>query len=110
MYARFARTPRPPYYAVIFTSLRKEADPKGYREAFDRMVELARDVPGYLGMEHARDDAGFGMTVSYWANEQAIQAWKMQAEHADIRERGRWLWYRHFEVRVARVERSYRMA
>ena len=107
MDVRFARTPRPPYYAVVFSSLRKDADPGGYREAFERMAALARSVPGYLGIEHARDAAGFGIAVSYWDSEQAIQDWKAQTEHASIRERGRWLWYRHFEVRVARVERAY---
>jgi heme-degrading monooxygenase HmoA len=103
----FARTPRPPYYSVIFTSQRKQNDPEGYRLASERMLELARTVDGYLGVESARDESGFGMTISYWASEAAIQAWKQQAEHAAIRERGRWYWYEHFEVRVARVERAY---
>ena len=103
----FAATPRPPYYAVIFTSRRRDNDHEGYAAAADRMVELAREVPGFLGVESARDAGGLGITVSYWESEEAIQAWKQQTEHAAIRERGRWLWYRHFEVRVARVERAY---
>lgn len=104
---RFAATPAPPYYAVIFSSRRTTQDDAGYAEASDRMVELAQGMPGFLGVESARDTAGFGITVSYWASEDAIAAWKTQAEHAVIRERGRWLWYDHFEVRVARVERAY---
>jgi heme-degrading monooxygenase HmoA len=104
----FAATPQPPYYVVIFSSTRTEQDRAGYEAASARMVELARQVPGYLGIETARDERGFGITTSYWASEDAIQAWKSHAEHARIRERGRWLWYRHFEVRVARVERAYR--
>lgn len=103
----FARTPRPPYYAVIFTSQRREGDDDGYRAASARMVELAAQIDGFLGMDTARDASGFGMTVSYWADEAAIREWKTQSEHAVIRERGRWLWYDHFEVRVARVERAY---
>lgn len=103
----FARTPRPPYYAVVFTSLRRAGDADGYRAASERMLELARQVDGFLGMDSARDADGFGITVSYWASEAAILAWKTQSEHAVIRERGRWLWYEHFEVRVARVERAY---
>lgn len=104
---RFARTPRAPYFAVIFSSQRKDSDPEGYRAASARMLELAAQVPGYLGVEASRDEGGFGITVSYWDSEDAILAWKAQAEHAAIRERGRWLWYEHFEVRVARVERAY---
>lgn len=103
----FAQTLPPPYYAVIFTSRRRDNDHEGYAQAALDMVELARQVPGYMGMETARDPDGFGITVSYWESERAIQAWKTQAEHAAIRERGRWHWYEHFEVRVARVERAY---
>lgn len=107
MHERFARTPRPPYYAVVFSSSRRDNDAEGYRAAAERMIELAREVPGFLGVESARDGAGFGITVSYWDSEAAILAWKRQSEHAAIRERGRWHWYEHFEVRVARVERAY---
>lgn len=103
----FARTPRPPYFAVIFSSQRRTGDEEGYRAASERMVQLAAQVAGYLGHESSRDASGFGITVSYWESEQAIQDWKLQSEHAVIRERGRWLWYEHFEVRVARVERAY---
>ncbi len=107
MNERFARTPRPPYYAAIFTSQRKPSDSDGYLHAAELMLDMAKHMPGYLGVESSRDADGFGMTISYWESEQAILAWKAQAEHAEIRERGRWLWYEHFEVRVARVERAY---
>jgi hypothetical protein len=42
-----ARTPEPPYYAAIFTSLRA-ADHEGYAEMADQMVELAEQQPGHL--------------------------------------------------------------
>jgi heme-degrading monooxygenase HmoA len=58
-------------------------------------------------VDSARDAAGFGITVSYWRDEAAIAAWKRQSDHAAIRIRGRKLWYQHFEVRVAKVERAY---
>ncbi|MGF6095898.1 antibiotic biosynthesis monooxygenase family protein [Pseudomonas sp. 18175] len=100
-----ARTPAPPYYAVIFTSLRTEGD-HGYGEAAGRMLELAREQPGFLGVEAARED-GLGITVSYWENEAAILAWKQQAEHRAVREQGRAHWYSAFQTRVCKVERTY---
>ena len=103
----FARTPAPPYYAVIFTSRRTEWDPQGYAEAAQRMVELAAKQPGFLGVESARGADGLGITVSYWRDEDSIAAWKRQTDHAAIRIRGRKLWYEHFEVRIAKVERAY---
>jgi heme-degrading monooxygenase HmoA len=102
----FARTPSPPYYAVIFSSLRTDGD-QGYNAMADRMVELAAEQPGYLGIETCRGDDGFGITVSYWRDEASILAWKRHAEHSLARQRGREQWYGHFELRVARVERAY---
>ncbi|MDE1529945.1 antibiotic biosynthesis monooxygenase [Pseudomonas carnis] len=100
-----AKTPAPPYYAVIFSSLRTGAD-LGYGEAATRMLELARQQPGFLGVESARED-GLGITVSYWASEAAILAWKQQAEHRQVREQGRATWYEAFHTRVCKVERAY---
>ena len=101
-----ARLPAPPYYAVVFASQRNDADPEAYAAAAEHMLELARQQPGFLGVESARDGGGFGITVSYWESEEAIRAWREHAEHAEVRERGRRDWYSHFELRVARVERA----
>jgi len=102
----FAALPQPPYYAVVFSSLRTEGD-QGYAAMADRMVELAAEQPGFLGIESARGADGFGITVSYWTDEAAIAAWRTQAEHRIARERGNRDWYQHFELRVAKVERAY---
>ena len=101
-----ARTPDPPYYAVIFTSRRTEGD-NGYGDMTDRMVELAAQQPGFLGVESARGADGLGITVSYWQSEEAIAAWKRNAEHAVAQARGRANWYTEFVTRVAKVERVY---
>ena len=100
-----AQTPTPPYYAVIFTSRRTEGD-NGYERMAHRMVELAREQPGFLGIESARGADGLGITVSYWESEAAIAAWKAHVEHAAAQARAG-DWYAHFDVRVCRVERAY---
>lgn len=102
----FAHTPEPPYYAVIFTSLRTPGD-AGYEAMAGRMAELAARQPGYLGAESVRNAAGEGITVSYWSDAAAIAAWKRQAEHLHAQQLGRSQWYAHYELRVARVERAY---
>ena len=103
--AGLASTPEPPYYAVIFASTATD-DAVGYAEAAARMIELAAGMPGFLGVDSARD-AGVGITVSYWESEHAIAAWKADAEHTVVRENGRTRWYSAYELRVARVERAY---
>ena len=103
--ASFAKTPAPPYYAVIFTSQRTEGD-QGYSRMAERMSELAAQQPGFLGMESVRGVGGFGITVSYWSSEAAIAAWKSHVDHQPAQEAGKRVWYADFQIRVARVERA----
>ena len=103
----FANLPKPPYYAVIFSSQRNPREEAGYHESAHRMVELAQQQPGYLGVESTRSAEGFGITVSYWETEEAILNWRRHLEHAAIRERGRSDWYDRYELRVSKVERAY---
>jgi len=100
-----ARTPEPPYVAVVFSSVRTEGD-HGYAVMSRRMEELAALQPGYLGLESARD-GGLAITVSYWTDEAAAAAWKQVAEHLVAQERGRSTWYADYRVRVATVTRDY---
>ncbi len=93
----------PPYYAVIFSSLRTLED-NGYGEMAERMVELASQQPGFLGVESARDADGFGITVSYWASLETIANWKANAEHMAAQALGKSSWYEHYKIRVAKVE------
>jgi len=107
MSERFNLAPEPPYYAVIFSSQRSDAEDRGYGKMAEAMDQLARQQDGFLGLESARDSDGFGITVSYWRDEGAIAAWKANASHLVAQERGKAAWYAHYSLRVARVERAY---
>jgi heme-degrading monooxygenase HmoA len=99
---------RPPYYAVIFTSVPNPDDDAGYAETAEAMFALAAEQPGYLGVDTAHTPDGAGITVSYWRDEASIAAWRADAEHTLARQVGRDRWYSDFTVRVAKVERAYR--
>jgi len=101
-----ARTPPPPYYAVIFTARRTGGD-HGYAATADRMVELGSSYDGFLGLDSARGADGLGITVSYWRDEASIAAWKRDAEHQKAQRGGQQTWYADYEVRIAKVERAY---
>lgn len=98
-----ARTPPAPYWAVIFTS-RLTDDVGGYGAAAERMLELAREQPGFLGFESAREAEGVGISVSYWTDRESITKWRAHAEHTLVREQGVARWYLRYHLRVARVE------
>jgi len=101
--SKIADTPKPPYYAVVFTSIRSDGD-NGYAEAAKRLLEIARQQPGFLGYEAARQE--MGISVSYWETPEAIRAWKDHPEHRKVQEKEP-LWYRESRIRVCRVERDY---
>ncbi len=93
--------------AVIFLSQRRDNDAQGYAQAAEAMDALAARQPGYRGVDSARGMDGFGITVSWWADEASALAWRAHPEHAAIREQGRAQWYSAYEVAVAEVGRSY---
>jgi heme-degrading monooxygenase HmoA len=105
-----AGTPRPPYFAVIFTSVRTPDDADGYGRMAERMVELASQQPGFLGIESARGDDGLGITVSYWDSLDAVRRWGEHVEHRLAQRLGRERWYEVFRLRVCRVEAEHGFA
>ncbi len=99
-----AKTLQPPYYAVIFTSTRTGVE-KGYSEMANKMVELAKLQPGFLGVELVREE--IGITISYWKDLESIKNWKENPEHSGAQKMGRNVWCRNYKVRIAKVERDY---
>jgi heme-degrading monooxygenase HmoA len=103
----------PPYYAVVFTSVKTEAavgengGGGAYGETNERMEELVKEIPGYLGMDYAGSPGGLSITVGYFRDADAIEEWRSNAEHRAAQKRGRSEWYERYTLHVAKVERSY---
>ncbi len=97
-------TPTTPYYAVIFTSVRTEGD-HGYGDMANQMEALAKQQPGFLSVESARETVG--ITVSYWESLDAIAKWKANTDHLFAQRKGRSDWYKQYKVRICLVEREY---
>lgn len=93
-----------PYYAVIFTNTRTEGD-NGYGQMADDMEKLAKEQPGFLHYESARDQ--LGITISYWENLEAIANWKANMDHKVAQRKGIKDWYSWYKVRICLVEREY---
>jgi heme-degrading monooxygenase HmoA len=104
---RPATLPEPPYYAVVFTSLRTPEN-AGYAETAEAMFALVREQPGFLGADSARGPDRLGITVAYFRDEESIAGWRANADHTAARKLGRERWYDSYAIHVARVERAYR--
>ncbi|WP_345622522.1 antibiotic biosynthesis monooxygenase [Streptomyces ziwulingensis] len=96
----------PPYYVAVFTTVRSEHQ-SGYSETSARMEDLVKDVPGFLGMDHAQTPGGLGITVGYFRDADALTRWRTDAEHRAAQQRGRAEWYQSYTLHVAKVERSH---
>jgi heme-degrading monooxygenase HmoA len=99
-----ASTPPPPYYAVLFTSIRTSEDADGYAATAEKMVRLAAEQPGFLGVESVRDGDGVGITISYWDSLESVRRWGRHVEHLLAQQTGRKRFYECFRLRVCRVE------
>lgn len=99
-----AKTPNPPYYAVIFTSVKNEVG-DDYTSMADLMVKMASEQAGFLGMESVSNE--MGITISYWANLESIKNWKENSNHKIAQELGKKMWYKQYKTRIAKVERDY---
>lgn len=101
---KISQTPKPPYYAVIFTSIKSD-HLENYAEEALRMENLVKSQPGYLGHESASSE--IGITVSYWKDLESIKAWKKQNDHSLAQIQGKSTWYSHYKVRICKVEKEY---
>jgi len=97
---------QPPYYAVIFTSIKNENN-EGYEEWDNRMFELVNEEAGYLGHESYRNADGKGVTISYWKDLESLSHWRNNPQHQQAQELGMQKWYEHYRIRVCKVERDY---
>jgi heme-degrading monooxygenase HmoA len=95
-----------PYYAVIFSSQRSSGD-NGYSDMDQKMDELVKREPGFLGSESVRDSSGSGITISYWSSLESISNWKRNESHKVAQENGKLAWYENYTVRICKVEREY---
>lgn len=89
---------------MIFVSQRTPGD-NGYGDASAKMVAMAREQPGFLGMESARGADGKGITVAFFESEEAIRNWGGVAEHREVQANGRAMWYDSYQIYYSRVER-----
>ena len=92
-------------WAVIFSSQLAD-DHEGYAEVAARMVALSKEHEGFLGIDSARGENGFGITVCYWDSLDAIARWREAEAHDRVKSVGQERFYTRYDLRVARVERE----
>lgn len=99
------RLPDPPYYAVIAPAV-LGPDVAGYPAMAAGLVERAREVDGFLGIETCAQP-GFSLAVSFWSSLDAIDAWRHHPDHRIAKDRGPSEWFTDYATRIAQVVAQY---
>lgn len=94
---------------VLFsTQLRPDAPIEDYTSDAGRMVERVRQMPGFLSMKRYTSDDGEAITLALFESEAALEAWRTDAEHVAVQQRGRDEYYDAYWVHVCSTIRKYR--
>lgn len=105
------RTPEPPYVAVISTNIHNGNDIEGYDQHMAVVVDIARSLPGFLGLESSASKLDDGRTlkvgVIYWQDMQSLEAWRAHPEHLKVKRQGKRDWYDEHNIRICQVVKHY---
>lgn len=92
---------------VFRNRLRPEAT-EAYAELAPKMVELAKQQPGFLSMKTYTAADGERVTIAEFESDEAVQAWRNNAIHQDAQERGRTDFYAEYVSQTCEVIRESR--
>jgi heme-degrading monooxygenase HmoA len=65
------------------------------------MLGLASKVPGFISINGYAAADGSGLAVVRFESEEAVQAWKSNAEHVKTQARGREAFFESYKMTVA---------
>jgi len=97
--------------AVIF-----EVEPHDHRknDYFDlaaKLKPLLEEIDGFISVERFESlvNPGKVLSLSFWRDEEAIQAWRNLEKHRQAQSAGRAGIFRTYRLRIAEVARDYGM-
>jgi heme-degrading monooxygenase HmoA len=94
---------------VVFRARRTlEGEGPAYKEALDRMVKLARTMPGYISHKAYIADDGERLTLFEWASAETLRAWATHTEHVPTQQLGRDKFYTEYHLQVCELVRESR--
>jgi heme-degrading monooxygenase HmoA len=94
---------------VVFQVTMREGRTRDY---FDLAAELRPEleqIDGFLSVERFQSltEPGKYVSLSFWRDRAAIDAWRAQRRHRAAQERGKQEIFADFRISVAEVERDY---
>lgn len=97
--------------AVIFEVWPCNGETQTYLDIAAGLRPVLEKIDGFISIERFESlaEAGKILSLSFWRDEQAIQAWRALELHRTAQSRGRNEVFRDYRLRVAGVIRDYGM-
>lgn len=97
--------------AVIFEVWPKPEHRQSYFDLAADLKPLLQGIDGFISVERFESltEKGKILSVSFWRDEAAVQAWRNTMEHRRAQGRGRGTIFADYRLRIASVIRDYGM-
>jgi len=95
--------------AVIFEFWPKTEWQQDYFDTAAALRPLLAEIDGFISVERFESltEPGKFLSLSFWRDEAAVQAWREQLTHRQAQHRGRFEFFQNYRLRVASVSRDY---
>lgn len=96
--------------AVMFEVMMKDGKADDYFDLAARLEPELEKIDGFLSVErfHSTANPGKYVSLSFWRDEAAVQAWHEHLEHRAAQQQGRAEIFADLRIRVAEILRDYR--
>jgi heme-degrading monooxygenase HmoA len=91
---------------TVFRSRLKPEMRDQYLVEVERMVALAKTMPGYIAHKGFFAEDGERVTIVEFEHEEGQRAWRMNAEHRTAQRNAREIYYTEYSVQVCQVLRE----
>ncbi|AFJ48483.1 antibiotic biosynthesis monooxygenase family protein [Shimwellia blattae] len=95
--------------AVLFEVNVKPAGQARYLALAAGLAPLLNKAPGFIAIERFQSLAHPGkiLSLSWWEDEQAVQAWHQHPAHRAAQQEGRDSLFEHYRIVLANITREY---
>lgn len=95
--------------AVIFEVIPTAEGKQQYLDIAADLRQLLENRDGFISIERFQSlvDENKVLSLSFWRDEAAIQAWRNEMEHRQAQQQGKGKLFESYRIRVAEVVRDY---
>lgn len=97
--------------AVLFEVWPSNERRQTYLDLAANLRPLLDNIEGFISIERfeSLSEPGKLLSLSFWRDEQAVEAWRRQGEHRAAQAQGREKIFQNYRLRIASVFRDYSM-